>query len=175
METRVRWPLPGSLMSLDRRCFPVAAAWSPSGLEDGRYFRPGGITATSCLEDGRHFRPGRQMAPSQLDAMQFPPKAERTGNSYERAGCLITSGSQAAVKRGRLESGRAALQRLPVSPRFRESGTSGTDGVLSLLLPSRDGVTWRSPKPAHSALGDTCSRVCVLSNHCRERVTVCLT
>ena len=147
METQVCWSLPGSLVSLDRRCFPVAAAWSPSGLEDRRHFRPGGPTATSVLEDrrhfrpggptatsgledGRHFRPGGRTAPSQLDAMQFPPKAERTGNSYERAGCLITSGSQAASG----ERPRGS----PASPRFRESGAAAR--VVSCLSCCRPGT-----------------------------------
>ena len=61
------------------------------------------------------------------------------------------------MKRGRPETGQVALQLLPVSPSFRESRTSGTGGVLSLLLLSRDGVTWRSREATYSALGDTSS------------------
>lgn len=137
-------------MSLDRRRVPVAAAWSPSCLEDGRLL--------PAWRTHAYFQPGGRTAPSQPNAMQFPPKAERTGNSYKRAGCFITSGSQVAVKSGRPEDGRAALQLLPVSPRFRESGTSGTGGVLSLLLPSRDGVTWRSPKAGRHVFTSLCSQ-----------------
>ena len=45
-------------MSLDRRCFPVAAAWSPSGLEDGRHFRPGGRTLLPAWRNNCYFLPG---------------------------------------------------------------------------------------------------------------------
>lgn len=111
-----------------------------------------GQTVTSCLEVGR--QPHNQTRCSSFEG------GGHWKLSYKGAGVFTVSGSQAAVKRGRPETGQAAPQLLPVSSRFHESGTSGTGGVLSLLLPSRDGLTWRSREAADSALGDTSSRVC---------------
>lgn len=104
------------------------------------YFLPGGGTATSQPDDAV---PSEGRAHWKL--------------SYKGARFFIVSRSQAAVKRGRPETGQAALQLLPVSPSFRESGASRTGDILSLLLPSRDGVTWRSREATHSALGDISS------------------
>lgn len=126
----------------------------PAWRMDG-YFRPGGRTPTSGLEDARLLPAWRTDGSLTTKRDAIPSEGQAHWKLLKESGVF-----HHLRKPGRSEEGPSGgwPSGSPASPRFRESGTSGTGGVLSLLLPSRDGVTWRSPKAGRHVFTSLCSQ-----------------